>query len=92
MSSTLSIANIQHPAQLQNFYFLMMRTFKIYSLSNFQIYNAVFLTVAILLMTYFINGSLHVLIPFMHFTQPQPLATLNLFSVSMTLLFLKFYI
>ena len=33
----INLVNIHHPTQLQNF-FLEMRTFKTYSLSNFQIY------------------------------------------------------
>ena len=37
--------------QLQIFVFLVMRTFRIYSLKNFHVYNTVLLTVATLLYT-----------------------------------------
>ena len=45
MITTISLINIHHHAQL-HFFFPVMRTFKIYSLSSFQIYNTVLLTIA----------------------------------------------
>ena len=50
-------------------FFLMMRTFKIYSLNNFQIYSTLLLIVVTMLCItslwlYFINGSLFLLTPF----------------------------
>ena len=54
-----------------------MRTFKIYSLNNFQIRNTVLLTLVTMLhiispwLTYFTTGSLYLLTPFTHFT-PNP--------------------
>ena len=67
-----------------------MRTFKIYSLSNIQICNSVLLTIVIKLyitspwLIYFITRYLYLLTIFIHFTHPPPpLATTNLFSVSM---------
>ena len=67
--------------------FLVMRTFEIYSLSNFQIYNTLLLTTVCPhdLLT---GGSLYLLTTFIYFTQPPPmysLATTNLFSVFMSL-------
>ena len=53
-----------------------MRTFKIYSLSNVQIYNTVLLTTVTLLyitsrrLVYLIAGSLYLLTIFTHFTHP----------------------
>ena len=71
-------------------FFLVMRTFKIYSLNNFQICNSVLLTIVIKLyiaspwLIYFISRYLYLLTIFIHFTHPPPpLATTNLFSVSM---------
>ena len=46
MITTISLVNIHHHSH--NF-FLVMRTFKIYSLRNFQICNTVLLTIVILL-------------------------------------------
>ena len=56
----------------------MMRTFKIYSFSNFQIYNTVLLAIVTMPyitspgLTYFITGSLYLLTPFSHFMHPYP--------------------
>ena len=77
MIITISPVNICHQTQLQNF-FLKMRTFKIYPLSNFSIHNTVLLTmVAILYITssrlsYFITGGLYLLTAVTHFAHPPP--------------------
>ena len=71
MLSTISLADIHHHTYLQNFF--PMRSFKIYTHSNFQIYNTVLLTIVTRLyitspgLTYFITGSLYLLIPSSHF-------------------------
>ena len=50
----------------------MIKTFKIYSLGNFQIYNTVLLTIVTMLLTKshdsFVAGSLYLLTTFTHFT------------------------
>ena len=76
-----------------------MRTFKIYSLSNFQICNMVLLTTDIMLyitssmlyIIYFITESLCLVTHFTHVAQPHhlPLATTYLFSVWMSLVYYK---
>ena len=76
-----------------------MRTFKIYSLSNFQICNMVLLITDIMLhitspmlyIIYFITESLDLLTHFTHVAQPYhlPLATTYLFSVWMSLVYYK---
>ena len=58
-------------------FFLVMRTLKIYCLSNFQIYNTELSTVVTMLyMTshgiYFITGSLYLSIIFIHFALLHP--------------------
>ena len=66
-----------------------MKTFKIYSLSNFQIHNTVLLTIVTMLydtslgLIHFIIGGLYLLSLFTHFSFLPPLlvATTNLFSV-----------
>ena len=72
---------------------LVMRTFKIYSLSNFQVYNTVLLTMVTMLYTtslgliHLIIRGLHLLTIFPCFTHPPlqplplPLPTTNLFSL-----------
>ena len=73
-----------------------MISFKIYSLSNFQICNTVFLTIVTMLsitylwLIYFINGILCLLTLFSHLSHPLPLATTSLFSVCMSLVFFCF--
>lgn len=60
MIISLSLVNIGHHTQLK-FFLVILRTFKIYSLSNFRIYNTVLLTIVpilYILMTYFITESL----------------------------------
>lgn len=60
MIISLSLGDISHHTQLQ-FFLVILRTFKIYSPSNFGIYNTVFLTlvtILYILMTYFITKSL----------------------------------
>lgn len=74
-------------------FFLVIRTFKVYCFSNFQICNTVFLTPVTMLyiisplLIYFMTGMLCLWTPFSHFTHFQPplLATTNLLSVSMSL-------
>ena len=57
-------------------FFLVMRSFKIYSFSNFQICNIVLLKIATTLyitspwLAYFVSRSLHLLIPLTHFVTP----------------------
>ena len=76
---------------------LVMRIFKIYSLSNFQICNTVLLTIVTMLyiifpwFIYFITGNLYLLTTSIHFAHPLPLATTNLFSASMSLVFCLFF-
>ena len=48
MIIVIRLVNIHHYTELQ-FLFLLMRTFKIYSPSNFQIYNTVSLTIVTVL-------------------------------------------
>ena len=65
----------------------MVRNFKIYSLSNFQIYHKVLLTIVTLLyvispgIIYFITGSLYLLTSFTHFVYPPAPASENHQSV-----------
>ena len=71
------------------FIFLVIRIFRTYSLSNFQICSTVLLTIVTTLYTispwfiYFITGSLYLLTTFICFSHPTttllPLATSNLF-------------
>ena len=61
-----------------------MRTFKIYSFSNFKICSTVLTIVTMLYITsprlpYFITGSLYLSAPFTHFIQSPPLATTRFF-------------
>ena len=68
MITTISLVNIYHHTQLQDF-FLVMRTFMISSLSDFQIPNTVLLTTVTMLfitspwLSYFITGSLYLWVP-----------------------------
>ena len=79
--------------------FLMMRPFKIYSLSNFQIFKTVLLTMVTVEcitspgLTYFITGSLYLLTPFTRFARPSLPTSGNhqSFSVSVSLGFSWFY-
>ena len=65
------------------FFFLLMRTFKTYSLNNFQIYSTLLLTIVIMLyitasgLNYFLAGHLYLLTPFTHFTHPPPSSASN---------------
>ena len=55
-----------------------MRTFKIYSLSNCQIYNTVLLTIVTMLnitCSYLLTETLSLLTSFTHFTHPSPPAS-----------------
>lgn len=66
MIAIVSIVNIHHYISLQ-IVFLMMRTFRIYCLSNFQIYKTVSLTVVTMIyiisfiLTYLTTGILYLL-------------------------------
>ena len=70
------LVTIPHHSQLQNF-FLLLRIFKIYSGSNFQIYSIVLLTMVTMLsitspeLIYIITESLHISTPFIHFAHPH---------------------
>ena len=61
--------------------FFMMRTLKIYSLSSFQMYNTVLLTVVSMLyvtfpgLIYLITGSLYLLTTFTNLSSPNPTPT-----------------
>ena len=95
---TISLVIICH---CMKFYFFVLRTFKIYSLSSFQICNIILLIiVAILYITspwciYFMTESLYLFTLFTHFAHPPypSLATSNLVSVSMSfVLFIRLHI
>ena len=79
MITTISLVNICYLMQLV--FFLMMTAFKIYSLSNFQIYNTVLLTIVTMLYItsseciYLITGSLYLLTIFTHFSHHLPPAS-----------------
>ena len=82
MITSITLVNIQYHTQLQ-FIFPVMRTFKIYSHSNFKIYNTVLLTIVTncVLQThdiYFITRNVYRLTSF---TQPSPSASGNHQSV-----------
>ena len=75
----------------------VLRTFKIYSLSNFQIYSTVLLTIVTLLynssleLINLITESLNTLTTLTHSPSPHPpLAATNLLSVSMSFVFIDF--
>ena len=74
MITTINLINIQTTHSFT--VFLVTTTFKIYSLSNFQIYHGMLLTVVIMLyitssgLIYLITGSLYLLTIFTHFTYP----------------------
>ena len=84
MLTTMSLVYIHHHSSYNSF--LMMRPFKIYSLSNFQKHTRLLLTIVSILyitswwLIYFITGSLYLLTPFTHFTTPYPLTTTSMFS------------
>ena len=69
--TTISLVNIYHLTKLQSF-FLVMRMFKIYSFSNFQISNTILLTIVIMpyitspALICLITGSEYLLTPFTH--------------------------
>ena len=94
----ISLVNIHHLIQL-HFFFHLMRTLKIYFLSNFQIGDTVLLSIVTVLgitppgLIYPITGSLYTLTTFTHFPSPHsyswPLATTNLFSISVSLVFIS---
>ena len=77
MITQINLVNVHHHTWLHNFFPLVMRKFKIYSLSDFQICNTILLTMVAMLyitspwLTYFITGSLYLLTPFTHFSHPN---------------------
>ena len=87
MVITISLVNI-HCHNSYKIIFLVMRTFKIYSLSNFQICNTVLLIVAVIIYiispgpTYFISGSLYLLLTSFNLTVLNPASShTNLFII-----------
>lgn len=56
MITVLSFFNIHHYTELQSFFFLVMRSFKIYSLSNFQTDKTVLTIATMLYPTRFISS------------------------------------
>ena len=90
-------SNYDLPLQSYGTFVLVIRSFKIYSLSSFQICNSVLLTIVAMLyivsprLIYFITESLYLLTHFIHVAQPHhlPLATTYLFSVWMSLVYYK---
>ena len=70
---TIILVNLPHLTLHIYKYFFVMKTFKIYSLSSFQIHKTVLLTIIIMLyitspgLTYFITKSLYILITYTHF-------------------------
>ena len=87
MITTISLVNIHQHTQLH--FFLVMKTFKISSLCNFQICNIVLLIIVIMIhvtsprLISFMIGSLYLLTTFTHSAHPSPLflATTNLFCI-----------
>ena len=71
MIITISLVSIYY--YILTIFFLVLKTLKYYSLSNFQIYNTVLLTIVTMLFTtspellYFRTGSLYLLTTFTHF-------------------------
>lgn len=65
------------------FFFLEMRTFRVYSFSNFQIYHKAVVTIVLMLcitppvLIYCISGYLYILTTFMHFPYPPSPASGN---------------
>lgn len=65
------------PHKVTNFFFLMMRPFKIYSPGNFQICTVILLVIVMMLyiisplLIYFVTGRLYVMTPFTYFAHPQ---------------------
>ena len=75
-----------------------MRTFRIYSLKNFQTYHTALLTIVTMLcitspeLIYLSYNWKFVAFNHIHFTHSPPLATTNLFFESMNLLFVLFFL
>lgn len=71
--TTISLINVHHATQLH--FFFLMRTSKIYFLSNYQIHNIVNCRCCAVHdipgLTYPITGSLYILTPFTHFASPN---------------------
>ena len=69
MITTVNLVSVHHLTELQ-FFFLVMRTFKIYCLRDFPIHNTVLLTIVTMLyitspgLTYLIAGSWYLLATF----------------------------
>ena len=91
MITTIVLANTSIPSHSYHF-FCVVRTLKIYSLSNFQVYDAVLLTIITMVyirspeIVHLITGSLY---PLTNLSPPPPpLVTTILLSVSLSLAFL----
>lgn len=78
-----NLVNIHHFIELQKYFSLVIKTFRIYSLSNFDIDNTVLLTTATMLLHYMprayvcYTGSLYLLTPFIHFLKSPSLVSGN---------------
>ena len=87
MITVISLGSIFFRKQLPKIFFPVMKTFKIYSLINFQIYTTILLTIVTMLYItspgpiYFITGSLYLLTIFTHFTRPPHPFSVNHQSV-----------
>ena len=84
MITTIGLVNIHRITWLH--FFVMMRTFKIYSLSNFKVCTILLTVVSMLCVTsselaYLISGNGYLLTPFTRFPEPlpPPLATTEIF-------------
>lgn len=83
MISTINLVNICHHL-LVTFFFLALRTFKIYLLSNFQIWNILLLAIVTMLyltspgLIYFFIGSMYLSTPFIHFAPPPTIQFKNI--------------
>ena len=74
----ITISSYSLPHIVNNF-FLVMRIFKTYTLSNFHIHNTVLLTIVTITSPIIIlTGSLHFLTTFTNFTHPRLPATTSL--------------
>ena len=103
MIATVSLVNIHHLIKIQKKkqkkkknketpFFLLMRTFSIYSLNNFQILIIfIMLYITSLVLTYFISRSWYLLTALIQFPLPHPLPLLitSLFLFPWVFFFLK---
>ena len=101
MITTISLVNIHHHTVTR--FFLMMRTFKIYFVSNFYIYDTVLLTVVTMLcitspeLTLLITGSVYLLMDISLYLPPplpsswQSPCPYHTFSIKFNELLLNFH-